>query len=299
MFTVIIRVTQSVGIEEPFASADKERTAPNPHKQQQFAAVKRLQQQGLSQREIARRLKMNRRTVKKYIEAQSCPMPRSRVKRARLIDGYQSYIIKRVKEGYGNAIAILSELQQQGFLGRYGTVSRFVAEVKAASLHPTSAPKPKKPWSPSRVAWLLVKSDAELTDDEKNALLHIKAVDSTVQVAHTLGQRFLKMIRQADSEALFPWLQDVSESSIPALKNFAKGIKADLNAVTNALKLPWSQGQTEGQVNRLKLIKRQMYGRANFDLLRKRVIGSPMSPPCGIKKPADADFRSTQFPPEP
>jgi transposase len=57
--------------------------------------------------------------------------------------------------------------------------------------------------------------------------------------------------------------------------SFAKGIKQDLIAVTNALTLPWSNGQTEGQVNRLKLIKRQMYGRANFDLLRKRVLGGP------------------------
>ena len=195
------------------------------------------------------------------IEAKSCPTPRSRVKRARLIDGYQSYIIKRVEEGYGNARTILSELQQQGFEGRYGTVARFVAEVKASGLHPTRAPKPKKPWSPNRVAWLLVKPEAELLADEENALLHIKAVDSTVEIAHTLGQEFLKMIRQADSGALLPWLGDVAESSIPALMNFAKGIKADLDAVTNALRLPWSQGQTEGQVNRLKLIKRQMVRR--------------------------------------
>ncbi len=61
-----------------------------------------------------------------------------------------------------------------------------------------------------------------------------------------------------------------------ALKQFAKGIKQDLAAVTNALSLPWSNGQTEGQVNRLKLIKRQMYGRANFDLLRKRVLATPL-----------------------
>jgi len=69
---------------------------------------------------------------------------------------------------------------------------------------------------------------------------------------------------------------DVTQSGINALKGFVKGIKQDLVAVINALSLPWSNGQTEGQVNRLKLIKRQMYGRANFDLLRKRVIGNPL-----------------------
>ena len=84
------------------------------------------------------------------------------------------------------------------------------------------------------------------------------------------------MVRERQPEALFPWLEDATSSGIDALKQFAKGIKQDLAAVTNALSLPWSNGQTEGQVNRLKLIKRQMYGRANFDLLRRRVLARPI-----------------------
>lgn len=72
-----------------------------------------------------------------------------------------------------------------------------------------------------------------------------------------------------------PWLEDIAESGIDTLKRFGDSIKGDLAAVTSALCLPWSQGQVEGQVNRLKLIKRQMYGRAKFDLLRKRVLGCP------------------------
>ena len=265
--------TPSVITADTPASADRAKTALNPRKQQRFEAVKQLQQEGLSQRAIARRLEMNRRTVKKYIDAESCPMPRSRVKRAGLIDAYKSHIIKCVEQSSGTAKAIFNELQQQGFSGSYGTVARFVAAVKTSGSPQPHTQKAKRPWSPSKVAWLLVKPEAELEDDEKHSLGHIKAVDSTIEVAHTLGQRFCQMIRQADPEALLPWLADVAESGIPALTNFAKGIKADLSAVTHALKLPWSQGQTEGQVNRLKLIKRQMYGRANFDLLRKRVMG--------------------------
>ena len=84
------------------------------------------------------------------------------------------------------------------------------------------------------------------------------------------------MVRERQSESLLSWLEDATRSGIDALKGFAKGIKQDLEAVTNALSLTWSNGQTEGQVNRLKLIKRQMYGRANFDLLRKRVLAYPM-----------------------
>ena len=77
------------------------------------------------------------------------------------------------------------------------------------------------------------------------------------------------MVKQRQQQRNFAdWLEDATNSNIKPLKGFARGLKADLSAVTDALSLPWRQGQTEGQVNRLKLVKRSMYGRANFDLLR-------------------------------
>jgi len=104
----------------------------------------------------------------------------------------------------------------------------------------------------------------------------MKQADEKVAEAYDLGQRFTEMVRERQHESLLPWLEDATNSGIDALKQFAKGIMQDLDAVTNALLLPWSNGQTEGQVNRLKFIKRKMYGRANFDLLRKRVIDNPL-----------------------
>ena len=103
----------------------------------------------------------------------------------------------------------------------------------------------------------------------------MKQSDQNVAEAYNLGQRFIKMVRERQPDSLLPWLGDAAKSGIDTLIGFANGIKQDLAAVMNALSLPWSNGQTEGQVNRLKLIKRQMYGRANFDLLRKRVITYP------------------------
>ncbi len=104
----------------------------------------------------------------------------------------------------------------------------------------------------------------------------MKQADEKVAEAYDLGQRFAKMVRERQHESLLPWLEDVAKSKISALTGFANGIKQDLAAVTNALSLPWSNGQTEGQVNRLKLITRQMYGRANFDLLRRRVLAASL-----------------------
>lgn len=92
----------------------------------------------------------------------------------------------------------------------------------------------------------------------------MKQADEKVARAYELGQRFAGMVRERQPDELLPWLEDAKKSGLEALKQSARGIKQDLTAVTNALSLPWSNGQTEGQVNRLKLIKRQMYGRANF-----------------------------------
>ena len=108
------------------------------------------------------------------------------------------------------------------------------------------------------------------------ALDRMKQAGGKVAEAYDLGQRFTSMVRERESEARLPWLEDIARSKIDALTGFANGIKQDLAAVTNALSLPWSNSQTEGQVNRLKLIKRQMYGRANFDLLRRRVLARPV-----------------------
>ena len=103
---------------------------------------------------------------------------------------------------------------------------------------------------------VLVKKKDELTEEDKQALGRMKQADEKVAEAYDLGQRFTEMVRERRSEALLPWLEDATSSGIGALKQFAKGIKQDLAAVTNALSLPWSNGQTEGQLNRLKLIKR-------------------------------------------
>jgi transposase len=80
------------------------------------------------------------------------------------------------------------------------------------------------------------------------------------------------MIRERNASALEPWLQEATESGVPELRTFANGIKRDQDAIQAALMYEWSQGQVEGQVHRLKLLKRQSYGRAGFDLLRHRVL---------------------------
>ena len=92
-----------------------------------------------------------------------------------------------------------------------------------------------------------------------------------VETASELAREFRRMLRQRDHEALSGWLERVKGTE---LGQFAAGLRRDEAAVRAALRLPWSNGQVEGQVHRLKLVKRQMYGRAKFDLLRARVLAS-------------------------
>lgn len=96
-----------------------------------------------------------------------------------------------------------------------------------------------------------------------------------IQAARQLALSFRELIRQRRPEQLDSWLLTAEESGIPAFKNFVQGLRRDYPAVKAALTDEWSNGQVEGQVNRLKFIKRQMYGRAKFDLLRRRVLGIP------------------------
>ncbi len=174
------------------------------------------------------------------------------------------------------ATQIWREIRELGYEGARRTPGEWATKKRKLASSSDTGTKKVIPLSANSAAWLLVKPEDELTEDDRQTLERMKEVDEKVAEAYTLGQRFTGMVRERQSEALLPWLEDVGKSRISALVSFARGIKQDLAAVTNALSLPWSNGQTEGQVNRLKLIKRQMYGRANFDLLRKRVIANPL-----------------------
>lgn len=85
-------------------------------------------------------------------------------------------------------------------------------------------------------------------------------------------EEFSQMLRTRTGEQLDAWLHSVADSGVPEVQRFADGLQADYAAVQAGLSVPWSQGQVEGQVHRLKLLKRQMYGRASFSLLRQRVL---------------------------
>jgi len=126
--------------------------------------------------------------------------------------------------------------------------------------------------SPTRASWLCVSKPAKLDEKQRQQVEHIRKGHADLETAYQLSQAFVLMLAERREADLDEWLVQAQHSGIAELKSFAQGIRRDYAAVRAAFSSPWSNGQVEAQVNRLKLIKRQMFGRATFDLLRQRVL---------------------------
>jgi transposase len=182
--------------------------------------------------------------------------------------------------GCRNGVQLYREIKEKGYSGSRPLVSRWAAQMRKQHPKPRPSrkapargkPRPKRPWSARYAVWLLLKDPDTLSSKQKAALQRMLEVSSVLQRAYNFAQAFIRIVRHRLSKALQPWLNAVIEYKIPELSSLARSLQKEKAAVLAALSLPWSNGQVEGQVNRLKLIKRQMYGRAKFDLLRLRVL---------------------------
>jgi transposase len=278
-----------VKAKKPLTKIEQEKAARWARRQERFDQVRQLKQDGYSDRAIGRHMKMATRTVRKYIEADSCPQyPAGRVGHSKLTLWLPN-LEQRWQEGCTNASQLWREICEQGFSGSLGLVIRWTADQRKLlpiehrySRQQTEAVKPvlsrqvcPAPWSAQRASWLVILDDDKLDDDQQAARTRMLAADTQMVTVDNLARQFVQLVKERRSHDLDQWITDVAVSGIKALKSFANGIRGDLAAVRNALSMSWSNGQTEGQINRLKFIKRQMYGRAKLDLLRKRVLYQP------------------------
>lgn len=250
-------------------------------RQLRFEEVKALQKQGLSQRAVCRQLGMHRRTVSKYYALDHSPEKVLRAHCTSTVTPYLPYLTKRWQEGCQNIKVLHAELEGQGFTGHYVSVCRVVKTLKAkGQLVVVAAPVlPQVPrLSPTQAAWLLLHPDDRLKEQERKLRDKLCTVSEEIQSARQLAQSFRELVRERAADKLDDWLEKAKESGIQAFQNFAAGLQRDYEAVKAALTYEWSNGQVEGQVNRLKFVKRQGYGRAKFDLLRKQVLGKPATP---------------------
>jgi len=243
-----------------------------------------LRQQGMKHTDIAAQVGMAERTVRGWLSRGDIPYTAPRKPRARLIDPYKPYLLSRWQQGCRTDSQLERELRAQGYRGSQRAMYRYLATLEpavnsaakrgssSAVKQPAIPPNPLLTLSVQQATWLFFRKADELKQEERERLRQLRQASPQIETAYQLVEKFLHMVRERTGEQLAAWLAEVQASRLQAFDSFVTGVQQDQDAVLAGLTLPWSNGPLEGNVNRLKLIKRSMYGRANFDLLKLRVL---------------------------
>ena len=236
-----------------------------------YEQVQALRAQGKGIKPVMRETGLAKETVRRFYRAASADELLAKILGGRpsLLDDHKPYLHQRWNEGCANVRQLHAELRERGYRGSYGTVRDYVQPFRETGAAPPAVPGPPK--ARDLASWILRDPDS-LDDDEKARLAqarercpHLDAL-----AGHVTG--FAKILTGLHGDRLDAWIAAVEADDQPDLHSFARGLRRDHDAVVNGLTLPWSSGVVEGNVNRIKMIKRQMYGRAGFDLLHKRVL---------------------------
>ena len=269
-------------------------------RQARYEEVVSLYKQGMSILGIADQLRMSRSTVRNFVYAGAFPERANVLRTKSLLHPYLPYLEKRLAQGCRNANQLWKELVAQGFTGGYKLVNRWVAprrekpgrkhclsekellgltqeeETGTYSQQPErvsthEALQPVALEAPRHLVWLLLRNPSSLKSQEQRTLCLIRE-HPLVETLYDLARSFMKLMKERDFEAFDLWLQRGERCGIPDLESFTQGLQKDYEAVKTSLLLPYSNGPVEGQVNRLKFVKRSMFGRGSFELLRSRFL---------------------------
>jgi transposase len=279
------------------------RLQSHQRRRQRYQQARELHAQGVDIKAIAKQLKLSRMTIYRYLRLDTDPVPIQRHLRPSMIDPYVPYLYQRWGGGCQNGGQLWRELRDMGYPGSFRTVIQWAAQQrkKEGILSPytpnkyrtnvgrqnqqnnavtnrasqSEVPEIKPAPSSRRLAWFLVRDPESLSMEERAVLAQLKQASAAAGHAYHLVHDFHRIVKGRLGNHLDCWLKAAKESGVPAMENFALGIEKDKAAVAAALTHEWSNGQVEGQVNRLKLRKRQLYGRASFDLLRHYVLDAP------------------------
>ncbi|SNY63915.1 Transposase [Paractinoplanes atraurantiacus] len=235
------------------------------------AIVHELASQGWNKSAIGRKLGLHHATVRKYLNATTAAeLTAVSEQRAHVVDDYVAYLHQRWNEGERNATQLFREIKQQGYPGGELAVQRYLQRFRRGRGHAPD-PGPKPPSVRQVTSWIMTHPDhLDPRDAAKLRDVRSRQRDLNRLVKHV--RAFAIMMTGRHGDRLEEWITVVEHDTLTALAGFARGLRRDLDAVRNGLTLPHSSGPVEGNINRLKMIKRQMFGRAGLDLLRKRVL---------------------------
>jgi len=235
---------------------------------ERWQQVHELRAQNVGLLDCARRLNLSLNTVKRYDRA-SEPQRLQRVPKYRptLVDLHRDYLRKRRAEEPGVPVQqLLREIREHGYQGSSNLLVRYINQGRLDSDRPHLSPR--------RAARILLTKPDRLTAGQQETLASLHGACPEMTTLAALIQSFAEMLAPAAESAarLQRWITGAREADLPHLHSFTRGLDLDIQAVTAALTLPHHNGRTEGVNNKTKMIKRQMYGRAGFHLLRHRIL---------------------------
>jgi transposase len=269
-------------------------------RQARYEEVVTLYKQGMSILGIADQLRMSRSTVRNDVYAGAFP-ERANVLRTRsLLDPYMPYLEKRLAQGCRKANQLWEELKAQGFRGSYKPVNRWLAprrekpgrkhslrekdllgltQAEEAGTYSQQSARTQERdevqtialEAPRHLVWLLLKDPDALDQEHQRTLAFIRRPPG-VETLYTLTQSFVKLMKERDFEAFDLWLTRGERCGLPDMEPFPQGLQNDYQAIKASFVFPYSNGPVEGQINRLKFVKRSMFGRGSFELLRNRFL---------------------------
>jgi len=236
------------------------------------AQVHKMLAHGRSARVIAAELGLSRNTVRRFARAadpEELLVADGTGRRPSILDCYEPYLRERWNSGATNATLLWREIRARGYRGGYSRVRDYLAPFRQAAAMP--APPPRPPKARKVASWIMTRPGA-LSAEDQASLDAILAASPELATFTEHVRAFATLMTERRGRDLEQWMTAAAASGEPALQSFVTGLCADQDAVTAGLTLPWSSGSVEGHINRIKMLKRQMYGRANPDLLRRRVL---------------------------
>jgi transposase len=251
----------------------------------------RLIGEGLSTEEIAEQIGKSRRTVQRWVNEGKFRHDVRR--RSSKIDSHLPFLTRRWHEGCRNILQLWRELTEQGYGGSYKSLHNYLGRHfspppvlpalppppvqlvhngrRVRRIHRSGSPPLIPPPSPRQTLWMLLKPE-KFKEPEQEVIKRLVELSPEIKKATKLANHFYQLMKERKVEQLSAWMEEAQNSKIPELRAFVRGIENDRAVIEAAMSHEWSNGQVEGQVHRLKFLKRQMYGRAKIDLLRAKIL---------------------------
>jgi transposase len=245
-----------------------------------------LRRQGWTGQAIARQLRIAKSTVFRYLRSPTFAERAYKRRGHSVLNPYKDTVLQHWNSGCHDALQVFHRLQHQGYRGSYATVARYTQRIRQAQ---GLAPRERLPRAPLPVvaepqhghltprgtAWLVLRRPETRVPGDEQQLAQLTAQQADLAEAVTLARDFVDLVRTRQPDRLEGWLARATTSPLSTLQRFAQGLRDDYAAVKAGVTLPWSNGPVEGHINRLKMLKRHMFGRAHLDLLSRRFVRPP------------------------